>query len=155
MNITLVKANENNAEEIWEMQKTAFAELLNKYNDYDTSPANEPLEKTVKRLSSPSTYFYFICVGGEKVGAIRIIDKKTDGVNKRISPLFILPEYRGNGYAQAAIKAVEALHGETDWELDTILQEAANCHIYEKTGYRKTDKFRRINDKMTLVFFEK
>lgn len=153
--IKLVRATAGDAEEIWNMQKTAFAGLLNKYRDYDTSPANEPLEKTVKRLNSPSTYYYFICAGGKTVGAIRIIDKKADGENKRISPIFIMPEYRGNGYAQAAIRAVEAIHGAVGWELDTILQEEGNCRLYEKMGYRKTDKTKRINDEMTLILYQK
>lgn len=152
--IRLLRANADDAELIWTMQKIAFAELLEKYGDYQTSPANEPLEKTVKRLNSPSTYYYFICVDGENVGAIRVIDKKC-GENKRISPIFIMPAYRGKGYAYAAIRAVEAIHGANRWELDTILQEEGNCRLYERAGYRKTDKMQRVNDKMTLVFYEK
>lgn len=136
------------------MQRAAFAELLEKYEDYETSPANEPLDKTVNRLNSPVTYFYFIRVGSENVGAIRVVDKK-NGDDKRISPIFIMPEYRGNGYAQAAIKAVEAIHGASGWELDTILQEAGNCRLYEKAGYRKTDKLQRVNENMTLIFYKK
>lgn len=153
--IKLIRATADDAETIWEMQKAAFAEMLEKYKDYETSPANEPLEKTVKRLSSPSTYFYFIFVDGGNVGAIRVIDKNTDGGNKRITPIFIMSEHRGNGYAQAAIRAVEAIHGASGWELDTVLQEAGNCRLYEKMGYVKTDKTQRINDNMTLVFYEK
>lgn len=152
--IKLVRASLADAETIWQMQKAAFMEMLEKYKDYETSPANEPLEKTVKRLSSPSTYFYFISVDGGNVGAIRVIDKK-GSVNKRITPIFIMPEHRGNGYAQAAIRAVEAIHGASGWELDTVLQEAGNCRLYEKMGYVKTDKTQRINDNMTLVFYEK
>lgn len=153
--IKLTRASVADAGKIWEMQRTAFAQMLEKYKDYETSPANEPLEKTVKRLSSPSTYFYFISVSGEIVGAKRVIDKKSEGGNKRISPVFIMPEHRGNGYAQSAIKAVEAIHGADGWELDTILQEAGNCHLYEKMGYVKSGRTQRINDKMTLVFYEK
>lgn len=152
--IKLVRASVSDAETIWEMQRAAFAELLEKYEDYETSPANEPLDKTVNRLNSPESYFYFIRVGSENVGAIRVVDKK-NGDDKRISPIFIMPEYRGNGYAQAAIKAVEAIHGASGWELDTILQEAGNCRLYEKTGYRKTDRFHRVNEKMTLIFYKK
>lgn len=152
--VKLVRATVDDAETIWKMQKAAFAEMLEKYKDYETSPANEPLEKTIKRLNSSSTYFYFIRVDGENVGAIRVIDKK-DGGDKRISPIFVMPGRRGNGYAQAAIKAVEVIHGAGGWELDTILQEAGNCRLYEKMGYFKTDKTQRVNDKMTLVFYRK
>ncbi len=81
MTIELIKANESHAEEIWNMQKVAFKELFNKYKDFETNPANEPLEKTVMRLRQPFTYFYFIIANGKKVGAIRVIDKM-NGVHK-------------------------------------------------------------------------
>ena len=41
MNIRLKKAALNEAEFILKMQKEAFAELLEKYQDYETNPANE------------------------------------------------------------------------------------------------------------------
>ncbi len=144
MDINLVKATVSDAKEIWEMQKIAFAELLNKYQDFDTSPGNEPLEKVILRLKQPFTYFYFIVLNGKKIGAVRVVDKKSEGEVKRISPIFILPEYRDNGYAQEAILLVEEIHGDRGWELDTILQEPANCHLYEKMGYQKTDRIKRV-----------
>lgn len=155
MNIKLGRANECHAEEIWRMQKAAFADLLNKYQDFDTNPANEPLEKVIMRLKQPFTYFYFIKLNGENIGAIRVVDKKLSEEAKHISPLFILPEYRNKGYAQEAILEVEKIHGSCGWELDTILQESANCHLYEKMGYVKTDKIKKVNSIMTLVFYKK
>jgi hypothetical protein len=66
-----------------------------------------------------------------------------------------MPEYCGMGVAQAAIRAAEAIHGNDNWRLDTILQEKGNCHLYEKMGYHQTGEMKVINDKMTLVFYEK
>lgn len=94
-------------------------------------------------------------MGAEKVGAIRVVDKKEDGINKRISPIFILPEFQGQGIAQRAIRLCEDIHGRKGWELETILQEQKNCHLYEKIGYRKTGKMQVVNEKLTLVFYEK
>ena len=127
------------------MQIEAFKELLYKYQDFDTSPANETVEKVETRLKQDFTFFYFICIGQQKVGAIRIIDKKEDGKNKRISPIFILPAFQGKGIAQKAIRLCEEMHGNENWELDTILQEPENCHLYEKMGYRQTGKTKVIN----------
>ncbi len=155
MNIKLIKADISNAEEIWAMQKAAFAELLEKYQDYETNPSNEPLGKVITRLKQPFTYFYYIELNGEKIGAIRVVDKKAADEPKRISPLFIMPEYRNHGYAQDAILEAEKIHGDCGWEIDTIMQEAANCHLYEKMGYRKTGKMKKINSKLTLVFYKK
>lgn len=41
------------------------------------------------------------------------------------------------------------------WNLGTILQEKGNCYLYEKIGYKKTGATKAINDKMTMVFYEK
>ena len=91
MEIELIKATENDAVQICEMQKIAFSELLNRYKDFETNPANEPLDKVTARLRQPFTYFYLIKSDGEVVGAIRVVDKKSKEEAKRISPLFILP----------------------------------------------------------------
>jgi len=84
----------------------------------------------------------------------RVIDKK-DTSRKRISPIWIMPEHRNKGYAQAAISAVEQIHGCHHWRLDTILQEAGNLHLYEKMGYHQTGKMDKINARMDIVFYEK
>lgn len=95
MTIILKRAGCEDAEFIWKMQVEAFSDLYEKYQDTDTSPATEPLEKVLFRIQQPSTYYYI------------------------------------------------------------ILQEKGNCYLYEKMGYKATGKTEKINDKMTLVFYEK
>ncbi len=152
--ITLMPATRNDMEAIWKMQVEAFRDLLQKYHDVDTSPATESFEKILKKYEQPWTVYYFIMAGNEKVGAIRVIDKK-DGSRKRISPIWIMSEYRNKGYAQQAIREAEKLYGADHWCLDTILQEEGNLHLYEKMGYHKTGKIEKINDRMDIVFYEK
>ena len=147
-------ATKEDANTLWQMQIEAFATLLDRYEDYDTNPGNETVERVLLRIMQPVTYFYFIIVEGNTVGAIRIVDKG-DGSRKKIAPLFIIPEYQNKGYAQQAIKEAEKLHGQDNWELDTILEEKGNCYLYEKMGYHRNGQTRKINDKMTLVFYEK
>ena len=154
IHITLVRAAMEDAPALWQMQRIAFAGLLETYQDYDTNPGNETLEKVQWRLSLPDTYFYLIRVDGVNAGAIRVVDTH-DGSPKRISPLFVLPAFRGKGVAQSAIREVERIHGSLGWTLGTILQEQGNCHLYEKMGYHRTGSTKRINDRMTLVFYEK
>ncbi len=155
MEIELLRANIGNAKELHTMQVKAFKELLEKYQDFDTNPGNESVEKIEARLKQDFTFYYFICIGQQKVGAVRVVDKKEAVKNKRISPIFILPEFQGKGLAQKAIRLCEKIHGSGNWELDTILQEPKNCHLYEKMGYRRTGKTEVINEKLTLTFYEK
>lgn len=150
----LKRASVNDAETIWHMQKEAFAELLDKYRDYDISPANELIERIEERLLQPYTYFYYIIEDNNTVGAVRVVDMK-DGSRKRISPIFIMKEFRNIGYAQRAIAEAENIHGHDGWELETILQEKGNCYLYEKMGYRKTGRTEVINERMTIVYYEK
>ncbi len=154
MNVNLVRIGLDEAETLWKLQTKAFEDLYEKYQDTDTSPATEKLDKIIMRLEQDFTYYYYIVDDGVTVGAIRIVDFKNDEP-KRISPLFIIKEYRGKGYAQKAMLLAEKIHGETNWELDTILQEKGNCYLYEKMGYYRTGETHQINENMTLVFYKK
>ena len=155
MELILKRATCEDAELIWKMQIEAFSDLYEKYQDTDTSPATEPLEKILSRLRQCFTYYYIIEVDKNIVGALRVVDKKEKGSAKRISPIFILKKYRNMGIAQAAIIEAERIHGNDNWELDTILSEKGNCYLYEKMGFKSTGKTVKVNDKMTLVFYQK
>ena len=155
MELILKRATCEDAELIWKMQIEAFSDLYEKYQDTDTSPATEPLEKILSRLRQCFTYYYIIEVDKNIVGALRVVDKKEKGSAKRISPIFILKKYRNMGIAQAAIIEAERIHGNDNWELDTILSEKGNCYLYEKMGFKRTGKTEKVNDKMTLVFYQK
>lgn len=155
MDIKLIEAEFKDLNTILKMQIEAFSELYAKYQDTQTSPATEKYEDILFRFNQPETTFYFIMENNVRIGVIRIVDCKDDVTKKRISPIFIMPEYRNKGYAQGAIREAEHIHGKQHWKLDTILQEKSNCYLYEKLGYHQTGKAEQINDKMTIVFYEK
>ncbi len=70
LNFQLVKASVDDAEMLWKMQVESFVDLLEKYQDYDTNPGNEPIEKIVWRLEQSERYFYIIYSNQTSVGAI-------------------------------------------------------------------------------------
>ena len=152
--IELKPVFQDDIETVWKMQVEAFSELLKKYQDYDISPAAESMDKVSARFEQPWTTYYFIVADDEKVGVIRVVDKK-DGSRKRISPIWIMPEHRNRGYAQWAILEAEKIYGSDHWSLDTILQEKGNLYLYEKLGYHRTGRVDKINEKMDIVFYEK
>ncbi|TCZ79325.1 N-acetyltransferase [Paenibacillus albiflavus] len=154
MDISLMRCGINEASIIHEMQVKAFLPLLDKYQDYETSPASEPVERIVDRINQVFTDYYLIKISDIFVGAIRIV--KREYHKYRVSPVFILPEYQGKGITQKVFSIIEDKYNEARiWELDTILQEEGNCYLYEKLGYQKTGEVKQINDKMTIVFYEK
>lgn len=155
MNVQLIRATVENAEHIWKMQVEAFMPLLKKYQDYEINPASELIDKVKERLEQNNTYYYYIKADDEIVGAIRVIDDKNGNSRKYISPLCVLPKFQNQGIAQKAIMKAEEIHGSKNWGLTTILQEKGCCHLYEKMGYCQTDETEVMNERMTLVFYQK
>ncbi|MBH5316465.1 GNAT family N-acetyltransferase [Paenibacillus sp. GSMTC-2017] len=114
MGITLSLSELKDASTIHEMQIKAFKPLLEKYQDYETSPANETIDKIITRINQSITDYYII--------------------NELIEHIY---------------------DDAKSWELVTIKQEVGNCYLYEKLGYKRVEKTKVINDKMTIVFYEK
>ena len=56
MEITLSRATIDNAQELHAMQVESFKELLEKYQDFDTNPGNESMEKVAARLKQVHGY---------------------------------------------------------------------------------------------------
>ena len=109
--MNLIRIGIEDARKLWQMQTEAFQDLYKKYQDTENSPAAENIDKTIMRLQQPFTYYYFIQEFDENVGAVRVVDKGEKDTAKRISPIFVLPQYQRLGIAQKAIRMVEALHG--------------------------------------------
>jgi len=155
MKIRLEKAIESDAQSILDIQIAAFMPLLEKYKDFNTNPANEAIDKVIKRINNPHGGFYKILVNNTLVGAICIFWK--EGTTQFwISPMFISPDYQGQGIAQKVMGLAEEIFPQaTTWELATILEEERNCYLYEKMGYIKTGFMKILNDITTLVFYKK
>ena len=152
MKINLIRATEKDAKLIHRMQAESFCKLYLKYRDDETNPVNESVEKIIQKLKQPDSYFYLIKFENDFAGGIRMVVKNG---HKRISPLFVLPQYRNKGTAQKAISELEKIFGKENWELETILTEKVSRHLYEKMGYRLSGKTTIVNDKLTLVSYRK
>lgn len=153
MNIILRKAERTDCPQIHEIQAKSFQPLLDKYQDFDTNPAAESLERIYERFDQEYTTYYLLCQEETVIGIMRICDW---GKTCRLSPICILPEFQGKGYAQQVISLVEGMYPNAcKWELDTILQEEKLCYLYEKLGYRRTGEYHKIKDGMDLVFYSK
>lgn len=135
------------------MQIQAFQPLLDKYQDYDTSPAAEPFERTVQRFNFDNVAYHLIMLKDEPIGAVRV---RWQGTTYVLVQILIKSRYQNKGYAQEAIRETEKLYPRAEkWVLDTIAQEEKLCYLYEKMGYRKTGDVHHIKDGMDIVDFEK
>ena len=55
--IQLAKVSQEEAEQLWRMQRLAFLELLARYQDRETNPACETLERVRERWNSQTLSF--------------------------------------------------------------------------------------------------
>ena len=146
---------ESDIDAVFEIQQSAYKPLYEKYRDGEQSPYMESKQTVLEKYTRANTKGYIFVKDGITVGSVRIVFYPESN-KARVSALGVLPEYQGQGIAQKALLEIEKIHGEVEaWFLDTILQEEGNCHLYEKLGYKKTGKTEKINDDMTLIFYEK
>ncbi len=148
--IIVQRATIENAEEILELQKIAYASEAELYNDL-TIP---PLHQTLKEILSEFNQQVFLKITLEKriIGSVRCrLEKETCHIGK----LIIHPEQQNCGIGTRLLHAAENQFPEAErYELFTGQKSIKNLHIYEKNGYRIFNTA-RVSEKLTFVFLEK
>lgn len=155
--IKLEEVHEDEIGQLYDMQIASFMPLYEKYHD-EGSPAIESMERVKGRFDQDNRKYYFIVKDGARVGSINVGRKASDPEEScfYISPIFILPQYQNQGIGYVAIQKAFAMHPDINvWKLDTILQEPGNCRLYEKCGFVRVGEECVVNEKMTLVNYEK
>lgn len=157
--IELKLVTEEEAECLHRLQVEAFMPLYEKYQDDETNPAKESLEKVTGKIIEVNSDFYFIMFNGEKIGGVRVRWHQGETVYENvnwISPIFIIPGFQNKGIASKVMEQLFDIYPNTiEWRLDTIKQEPGNCHLYEKCGFVRVGDDIVVNEKMTLVNYVK
>ncbi len=162
--IELILATVDDAELLHQIKYEAFLPLYEKYHDDETNPAKEKIDKVIYQLTHFNGEYYKIIIEGQTVGAVRVARKKSKKENETdyiqdvnyISPLFIIPEFQNRGIGQIVIRNLFRMYENTiTWRLDTIKQESGNCHLYEKCGFVRIGEEHIVNDRMTMINYEK
>ncbi len=149
----VIKFTPSMIDAVFEIQQKSYKPLFDKYNDPETNPYMESRETVLAKYTRPGTDGYVFIVDNRPVGSVRVIVR---GDTCKISALAVLPEYRNRGIAQSALREIEEKYpGVKKWVLDTLAEEPGNCHLYEKLGYVRTGGYKVINDRLTIVDYEK
>ena len=139
---------------IYNIQQECFRPLLLKYNDYDINPSMESIERIVEKIQRTDTDAYIFSLNGLNIGWVRVT--QVEEYTYMISALCILPKFQNRGYAQFALREIETYYPKAKkWILNTILEEDANCHLYEKIGYTRTGEKLIVNQYMTIIDYVK
>lgn len=163
--IELVLGKEEDVTIIHELQYKAFLPLYEKYHDDETNPVKEKISRTKEKVIDNNSDFYLIKLNGTSIGGVCVArkrdEKKTNQVEyiddiNYISPIFLLSQYTNKGIGQMVINQLFEKYPDTiRWILYTIKQEKGNCHLYEKCGFVQVGNEKVVNDKMTLIKYEK
>jgi len=154
MNLQLIRATANDAQDMLTMQKKCFKIHFERYQDLSGSPYKEVLEKMLFRINYEKGSYYKIISSNTLIGGIWVFEKEPKIF--RVGIVYILPEYQSKGIGQKAMAMAENLHRDAkSWELECPEDLSINRRCYEKAGYTLTGEKEIINDKLTLVYYKK
>lgn len=150
--ICLRKASSTDADELLELQKKIFMPLYKRYNDHETSPVTQTMDRFIRRFDIGD--YYKVLFDNVLVGSIFVLEK-APGIMK-LHIINILEEYQSKGIAQNIMQRIEGMYPQAyRWELETIQSEPRNCYLYEKMGYVQFGENKIINDNLTIVNYYK
>ena len=147
----ILPAEPQDAEDILELTKLAFAPVAEEYGQ----PTLPPLEETLDDLRAQfRTHMILKAVDerGRIVGAVR-------GVMWRgtceIGRLVVRPECQGRGTGTALAREIERCFPDARrFELFTGQRSGPSLHIYAKLGYAAM-RVERVDDRLQLLYLEK
>lgn len=151
MELTIKRTKEKEAQRLLEIQKEAFVEDLKRYQDHDTNPVNEPIERLLRKIEN--FLHYTIWSDDEIIGGIDIRDLKDD--RYCLNRIFLSNKYQNKGFGTRIMNLIEKeFPSAIEWSLDTPHLNKRNHHFYEKLGYEKVGEH-QISDKLSLIDYVK
>lgn len=152
MKIELKAIEKCELKKAYKMHRKGFLPTFKRYRDRG-NPIFTSYVKFKQYFNHENMFMYFILCDAIEVGQIWVYIKKDTA---KLARLFVLKPYQNKGIATQTIKQAEQIFSDRQrWRLDTIKQERNNCHLYEKSGYRRIGSEKIINKRMTIVNYEK
>ncbi|WP_414043412.1 GNAT family N-acetyltransferase [Macrococcus sp. EM39E] len=149
--IELAKTKYTEVSKLLELQKKAFKNDYEKYQDHDTNPYCES-EQTLKD-SIDNDEFYTIYLNENIIGGIVL--KVIHNERVHLYKLFIDPKIQGVGYGSEAVKLVYKIYSKVPlWTVYTPHGNILNHKFYEKMGFVKYGEA-EINDNLRLFKYKK
>ncbi|WP_324011294.1 GNAT family N-acetyltransferase [Microbacterium sp. JZ37] len=152
LDLDIREIREEDAGEVMTLQRAAFVSEAQIYGSADMPPLTQTLDEVRWELRENLG-----CValdGGRMVGALRA---RIDGELLLIGRIAIAPDMQGHGIGSRLLDAVEARGasaGAREAELFTGSLSEANIRLYERQGYRETERIEE-GDGTAQVFLRK
>ncbi|WKA60231.1 GNAT family N-acetyltransferase [Planococcus shenhongbingii] len=151
MNLVIKRTQETEAVQLLEIQKEAFLEDLKLYEDHETNPVNEPIERLLRKIEI--FFHYTIWLEDEIIGGV---DIRSLGENTyRLNRIFLSNKFQNQGLGSKIMQLIEKeFPAAVEWNLDTPHLNKRNHHFYEKLGYQKVGQH-QITEKLFLYDYVK
>lgn len=146
----ILLAELDDAEEILELQKTAYLSEAEIYGDYSIPPLVQTGSEIAADMMT-HTYLKFE-QGGRILGSVR---GQMRGDTCDIGRLIVDPDFQNRGLGTILMEAIEVQFADSQrYELFTGESSTKNLHLYRKLGYHVFDR-KTLTEKVCLVYLEK
>lgn len=149
--LKIQRTSQAEAKMLLQIQQDAFQDDLEKYNDIETNPANEPIERLLFKIEN--YLHYTIWLEGKVIGGIDIRNLRNE--RYRLNRIFLANDQQNKGLGSRIMKLIELkFPNAVEWGLDTPHLNKRNHYFYEKLGYKKVGEH-VISEKLTLIDYVK
>lgn len=140
--IKILKAELNDAEKLWEVQRSAFKKYAEKYGDFSSNPYHMTLHRMEFNVKYRFGQYYKVVLEetNEIIGGIFGFELDQKEVMK-IAQFYFLEEYQSLGYGKIVLDYFIKSNPQVEkWFVDTILQEEYNVEFYKHFGFEIIDE---------------
>lgn len=153
MNIIIIPAVVDDAENLTVIQKQAFERLYKIYQD-EANPYLRGSNEIKQYIENGTRDIYKVFADDILCGGIAVRNNG-DG-EYYLNRIFISPQLQGKSVGRKAIELCEKYYPDAKrWTVDFPADQIANKKSYEYSGYYDSGLRETISDKLTLAFYEK
>jgi len=149
--LEIMKASEDDMQEILNIQKLAFQENAVRYNDPNIPPLIQTSEEFIDKAKGH--IILKAVMDGKIVGSAKGIQ---NGNRCRISNVIVHPDHWNKGIGGRLVEAIESEFNVDVYELVTGYRDDKNISLYEKHGYAISEGyFEKITERLFFIHMSK
>lgn len=150
MDVSIVQASPDDADEILALQKIAYQSEAKLNNDWTIPPLTETLPEIISEFEA-KIFLKAVCAD-KIVGSVRAT---LDSGTCQVGRLIVHPNYQGKGIGTLLMGRIETVFSHADrFELFTGVKSIDNIRLYQRLGYREYRQ-EDLSPQVRLVFMKK